>query len=39
MRGEAASQFSSRLSKQEISGREQHRVCSFSWCFHFPVRL
>ena len=30
---------SSRLSKQEISGTEQHRVWSFFWCFHFPVRL
>ena len=25
--------------KREIRGTEQHRVWSFSWCFHFPVRL
>ena len=30
---------SSRFSKQEITGIAQRLVWSFSWYFHFPVRL
>ena len=37
--GVISSFASSRLSKKEIHGTEQHIIKSFSWCFHFPVRL